>query len=48
MLAINCNQFLKEAKKKQSEIVTLKGRRIITLDKWLEDEIVAEAKDRTR
>ena len=48
MLTINYNQVLIEAKKKQAEIITLKVRRIVKKDKWLEDGIAAETKDRKR
>ena len=43
ILTINCNQVLKEVKKKTAEIVKLKGRRIFL--NMLDDEIVAEEKD---
>ena len=48
ILTINYNQVLIEVKKKQAEIFALKGKRIFKLDKWLEDDIVAETKDRNR
>ena len=48
MLTINHNQVLIEVKKKQAEIVALKGRRMFKLDKWLEDDIAAETKYRKR
>ena len=46
ILIINHNQILKEVKTKETEIVKLKGRRLFKLDKWLDDEIAAEKKDR--
>ena len=48
MWTIDHNQVLKEVRNKQDKIFALKDRRIFKLDKYLEDDIASEAKDRKR
>ena len=46
MLTCNCDKALKEVKMIKADIIKLKGRRTLQLEKWLDDEIAAEKKDR--
>ena len=46
ILTFNYDQALKEVKMKKAKIIKLKGRRAFKFDKWLEDEIAPEEKDR--